>query len=62
MIGQRGQQLTHDGLAAAQQIVNTQAQVLSYLDIFYVFGIAALCVVPIAFFLKTPPAGAAHGH
>jgi DHA2 family multidrug resistance protein len=61
-IGQRGQQLTQHGLAAAQQIVNTQAQVLSYLDIFYVFGIAALCVVPIAFFLKTPPAGAAHGH
>jgi DHA2 family multidrug resistance protein len=61
-IGARGQQLTQHGLAAAQQIVNTQAQVLSYLDIFYVFGIAALCVVPIAFFLKTPPAGAAHGH
>jgi DHA2 family multidrug resistance protein len=61
-IGERGQQLTKAGLAAAQQLVDTQAQVLSYLDIFYVFGIAALCVVPIAFFLKTPPAGAAHGH
>ena len=61
-IGARGQQLTQHGLAAAQQLVNVQAQVLSYLDIFYVFGIAALCVVPVAFFLKTPPAGAAHGH
>ena len=61
-IGARGQQLTQHGLAAAQQVVNAQAQVLSYLDIFYVFGIAALCVVPIAFFLKSPPPGEAHGH
>ena len=61
-IGARGHELTQNGLAAAQQIVNTQAQVLSYLDIFYVFGIASLCVVPIAMLLKTPPAGAAHGH
>jgi DHA2 family multidrug resistance protein len=61
-IGERGQQLTKAGIAAAQQVVNTQAQVLSYLDIFYVFGIAALCVVPVAFFLKTPPPGEAHGH
>ena len=61
-IGTRGQQLTQHGLAAAQQLVNTQAQVLSYLDIFYVFGIAALVVTPIAFFLKTPAPGEAHGH
>jgi MFS transporter, DHA2 family, multidrug resistance protein len=61
-IGARGHQLTQHGLAAAQQLVNTQAQVLSYLDIFYVFGIAALVVTPIAFFLKTPAPGEAHGH
>jgi len=61
-IGPRGQQLTQHGLAAAQQLVNAQAQVLSYLDIFYVFGIAALVVTPIAFFLKTPAPGEAHGH
>jgi DHA2 family multidrug resistance protein len=61
-IGARGAQLAHDGLAAAQQLVQAQAQVLSYLDIFRIFGIASLCVVPIAFLLKTPPAGAAHGH
>ncbi|MFL6696682.1 MAG: DHA2 family efflux MFS transporter permease subunit [Vitreoscilla sp.] len=61
-IGARGQQLTQHGLAAAQQLVNTQAQVLSYLDIFYVFGIMALVVTPIAFFLKTPAPGEAHGH
>jgi DHA2 family multidrug resistance protein len=61
-IGARGHALAQQGLAAAQQLVDTQAQVLSYLDIFYVFGIGALCVVPVAFLLKTPPAGAAHGH
>jgi DHA2 family multidrug resistance protein len=61
-IGARGQQLTQHGLAAAQQFVNTQAQVLSYLDIFYAFGIMALVVTPIAFFLKTPAPGEAHGH
>jgi len=61
-IGERGARLAHDGLAAAQRLVQGQAQVLSYLDVFYVFGIASLCVVPIALLLKTPPAGAAHGH
>ena len=61
-IGARGQQLTQHGLAAAQQVVNGQAQVLSYLDIFYAFGIMALVVTPIAFFLKTPAPGEAHGH
>jgi len=61
-LGERGAHLARQGLAAAQQAVDAQAQVLSYLDIFYVFGIGALCVVPVAFLLKTPPAGAAHGH
>jgi DHA2 family multidrug resistance protein len=61
-IGARGQQLTQHGLAAAQQVVNGQAQVLSYLDIFYAFGIMALVVTPIALFLKTPAPGEAHGH
>jgi len=61
-IGARGHQLTQNGLAAAQQLVDTQAQVLSYLDIFYIFGIAALCVTPVAFFLKSPAPGEAHGH
>jgi DHA2 family multidrug resistance protein len=62
-IGVRGDSLTQGGLAAAQGIVQAQAQLLSYLDIFWLFGIAALCVVPIALFLKSPPPGqAAHGH
>jgi DHA2 family multidrug resistance protein len=61
-IGPRGESLTQGGLAAAQAIVQGQAQLLSYLDIFWLFGIAALCVIPIALFLKSPPPGQAHGH
>jgi DHA2 family multidrug resistance protein len=61
-LGERGHQFAQQGLAATQQAVNAQAQILSYLDIFYIFGVGALCVVPVAFLLKTPPAGAAHGH
>ena len=61
-VTQRGHDLTRNGLAAAQAVVNGQAQVMSYLDIFYIFGIGALCVVPVAFFLKTPAPGEAHGH
>ena len=61
-IGERGRQLMQHGQAAVEQLVNVQAQVLSYLDIFYVFGMMALVVTPIAFFLKTPAPGEAHGH
>ncbi|HEX4510840.1 MAG TPA: DHA2 family efflux MFS transporter permease subunit [Burkholderiaceae bacterium] len=61
-IGARGAQLTQHGLAQAQQIVQQQAQIISYLDVFYMFGVIALCVVPVAFFLKSAPPGAAHGH
>jgi len=61
-LGERGRQMLQHGPAAADQLVNVQAQVLSYLDIFYVFGVMALVVTPIAFFLKTPAPGEAHGH
>jgi len=61
-LGERGRQLMQHGQAAVEQLVNAQAQVLSYLDIFYVFGVMALVVTPIAFFLKTPAPGEAHGH
>jgi DHA2 family multidrug resistance protein len=61
-IGARGMELTQNGLGAAQKLIQAQAQLLSYLDIFWVFGLAALCVVPIAFFLKSAPPGEAHGH
>ncbi|MGN6388094.1 MAG: DHA2 family efflux MFS transporter permease subunit [Burkholderiaceae bacterium] len=48
---------------AAQQVVQTQAQALSYLDIFWAFGMAAIVASPIVFLLKRIPKGqAAHGH
>jgi DHA2 family multidrug resistance protein len=61
-IGTRGALLAHDGLASAQRLVDSQAQLLSYLDIFWLFGMIAIAVVPAAFFLKSPPPGQAHGH
>ena len=50
------------GLAGAQRLIQTQAQAMSYFDVFWLFGIAALCVAPAAFLLKSPPKGAAGGH
>ena len=50
------------GLAQAQAQVQSQAQALSYFDVFWLFGIAAFCVAPIALILKSPPKGAEGGH
>jgi DHA2 family multidrug resistance protein len=50
------------GIAAAQSQVQTQAQALSYFDVFWLFGIAALVVAPVALLLKKPPPGAAGAH
>jgi MFS transporter, DHA2 family, multidrug resistance protein len=50
-------------LATAQAQVQQQAQALSYFDVFWLFGIAALVVAPFALLLKKPPPGApAGGH
>lgn len=49
-------------LVAAQKAVQVQAQSLSYFDVFWLFGIAALIVAPFALILKNPPEGAAGGH
>jgi len=50
-------------LASAQSQVQMQAQSLSYFDVFWLFGIAALIVAPFALLLKKPPKGApAGGH
>ena len=49
-------------LAGAQQLLQTQAQALSYLDIFWAFGMAAILASPIALLLKRIPKGQAHGH
>ena len=54
--------LNADTLAAAQRAVQSQAQVMSYLDIFWIWGIATLCIAPVALILKTPPKGQAGGH
>jgi DHA2 family multidrug resistance protein len=61
-IGTRGAELARHGVAQAQQAVQHQAEIMSYLDVFWMFGVIAICVVPIALFLKSAPAGAAHGH
>ncbi|MGC4061073.1 MAG: DHA2 family efflux MFS transporter permease subunit [Aquabacterium sp.] len=61
--GPAGAALGHpDRLAALQQAVQAQAQLLSYLDIFYAWAIIALCVAPFALLLKSPPKGAARVH
>ena len=49
-------------LATAQKQVETQAQALSYFDVFWLFGICALCVAPFALVLKKPPPGAEGAH
>ena len=49
-------------LAAAQQGVQAQAQIMSYLDVFWLWGIATLCIAPLALILKNAPKGQAHGH
>ena len=46
-------------LPAAQSVVQAQAQALSYFDIYWLFGIGAFVIAPLAFLLKSPPKGAA---
>ena len=54
--------LLNGGLAAAQRVVQMQAQAMSYFDVYWIFGIAALVVAPAALILKNPPKGAAGAH
>lgn len=42
-------------VASAAQIVQTQAEFVSYLDVFWIVGVIALSVWPIVLFLKAPP-------
>jgi DHA2 family multidrug resistance protein len=49
-------------LTQIAQAVQNQASMMSYLDIFWLLGVIALCVWPIAFFLPRMPKGAAVGH
>ncbi|MDY0747705.1 DHA2 family efflux MFS transporter permease subunit [Paucibacter sp. R3-3] len=52
----------HGSLAALQQAVQTQAQLMSYMDIFHLWAYVALAVAPFALLLKNPPKGAPVGH
>ncbi|GAB7125727.1 DHA2 family efflux MFS transporter permease subunit [Silvimonas sp. JCM 19000] len=46
-----------------QQLVQPQAQLMGYLDIFWLFGVACIALWPVALLLKNlPQGGAAHGH
>ena len=49
-------------LAQIAQAVQQQAGILSYLDIFWLLGVIALCVCPAALFLPRMPKGAAPAH
>ncbi|HET8995675.1 MAG TPA: DHA2 family efflux MFS transporter permease subunit [Acetobacteraceae bacterium] len=49
-------------LAHIARAVQTQASMMSYLDMFWLLGIVALCIWPLALFLPRMPKGAAPGH
>jgi DHA2 family multidrug resistance protein len=49
-------------LAALARAVETQASVMSYLDVFTILSAVALCIAPLTLFLPKAPKGAAAGH
>lgn len=49
-------------LAHISHVIQMQASMMSYLDIFWLLGVAALCIWPIALFLPRMPKGAAPAH
>lgn len=49
-------------LGAIAHAVQRQAQVMSFLDVFWLLGLTALCLAPLALFLPRLPKGAAAGH
>ncbi|HEX3950180.1 MAG TPA: DHA2 family efflux MFS transporter permease subunit [Steroidobacteraceae bacterium] len=54
--------LSGTGLPAAQALVQSNAQIMSYLDVYWLFAIIAFCVAPFALLLKSPRPGAAGAH
>ncbi|MBV9248924.1 MAG: DHA2 family efflux MFS transporter permease subunit [Acetobacteraceae bacterium] len=52
----------HVPLGPIQAAVQAQSLIMSYLDIFWVLGVLALCVWPIVLFLPQMPKGAAPAH
>ena len=49
-------------LQAISLLVQQQASILSYLDVFVMLGVVALCITPLAFFLPKVGKGAPAGH
>jgi DHA2 family multidrug resistance protein len=49
-------------LAPVDQLVQAQAGIMSYLDIFWLLGLLGLCIWPLALLLPRMPKGAAAGH
>jgi MFS transporter, DHA2 family, multidrug resistance protein len=49
------------GLPAAQVVVQTNASILSYLDVYWLFAMIAFAIAPFALLLKNPKPGAAAG-
>jgi DHA2 family multidrug resistance protein len=49
-------------LAPVDAIVQAQAVIMSYLDVFWLLGLLALCVAPAALLLPLVPKGAPAGH
>jgi MFS transporter, DHA2 family, multidrug resistance protein len=47
----------HHALAQFYRTVQTQASILSYLDVLQLLSILALCMVPLALLMKKPPRG-----
>jgi DHA2 family multidrug resistance protein len=45
---------THRALAQLQMIVDGQANVLSFLNVFFVMGMVVMCLVPLPFLMKRP--------
>ena len=49
-------------LAHIAHVVQTQASMMSYLDMFWLLGVLALCIWPLALLLPHIPKGATPGH
>jgi DHA2 family multidrug resistance protein len=52
----------HTSLAPIDRVIQAQAGIMSYLDIFWLLGILGLCIWPLALFLPRLPKGAAPAH
>jgi MFS transporter, DHA2 family, multidrug resistance protein len=49
-------------LTSIDQLIQAQAGIMSYLDIFWLLGILGLCIWPLALLLPRMPKGAAPAH